>query len=293
MQASHPPFPHLVRLSDLNRTTTRIPEPPVSFESSGTRQPTLHSSVSLSIKRPVQSLEPIVSPYMPKMKKQKIFQEPSVENSTSRLAASQSFATSRVPQAPDPKLVLTPAVFHAPIPTPHRTVCASPKRPFSGMGPLTPKPSYSMAHFALQQLSSVLKSSRTAQDENKYQATFSTGKRFKPLVLKAASPPSYSISIVNPPIPNVSGTVFGQNESSNASAACHLDFPQTVSDTLVFSPITWPPKLSLRKQVYRWSVILSGLSNEERRQCKLVSRMFRYSGKSYHHEAEFFYKDVF
>lgn len=42
--------------------------------------------------------------------------------------------------------------------------------------------------------------------------------------------------------------------------------------------IEMPPSLSQRKRVHAWSVILSGLSDPERRQCALVSRMLRYAG---------------
>lgn len=47
---------------------------------------------------------------------------------------------------------------------------------------------------------------------------------------------------------------------------------------LALKVIEMPPSLSQRKRVHAWSVILSGLSDPERRQCALVSRMLRYAG---------------
>ena len=41
-----------------------------------------------------------------------------------------------------------------------------------------------------------------------------------------------------------------------------------------------PPSISDRKKVHSWSIILSGISDTDRRACILVSRMFRYAGKS-------------
>lgn len=47
---------------------------------------------------------------------------------------------------------------------------------------------------------------------------------------------------------------------------------------LALKAIEIPPSLFQRKRVHAWSVILSGLSDPERRQCALVSRMLRYAG---------------
>ncbi|KAG2155813.1 uncharacterized protein EDB93DRAFT_1080161 [Suillus bovinus] len=43
--------------------------------------------------------------------------------------------------------------------------------------------------------------------------------------------------------------------------------------------ITFPPKLSDRKRVQRWAVILSALTDRDRQTCTLVSRTFRYAGR--------------
>lgn len=46
-----------------------------------------------------------------------------------------------------------------------------------------------------------------------------------------------------------------------------------------FANITLPPKLSDRKRVQRWAIILCALSDEDRQACVLVSRAFRYAGR--------------
>lgn len=55
------------------------------------------------------------------------------------------------------------------------------------------------------------------------------------------------------------------------------------------TPITRPPSLSQRKLVNRWAIILSGLSDAERKACVQVSRGFRYASKSTQH----FYSQYF
>jgi len=58
----------------------------------------------------------------------------------------------------------------------------------------------------------------------------------------------------------------------------YLDFP--VPPTPVLGLIGMSPSIPERKKVHTWSIILSGISNAERRACILVSRTFRYAGKS-------------
>lgn len=48
----------------------------------------------------------------------------------------------------------------------------------------------------------------------------------------------------------------------------------------VLGHISFPPKASERKSVYRWAIILSALSSTERQTCMLVSRTFRYAGRN-------------
>jgi hypothetical protein len=107
------------------------------------------------------------------------------------------------------------------------------------------------------------------------------GKRFKPLVLKKGptSPQSESSREKSHNPTSTSLTSDAQVASSSNVHLHHFDFPLLPFDSLALAPITLPPKLSRRKHVHRWSVILSGLSDEERRQCILVSRLFRYSGE--------------
>ena len=58
----------------------------------------------------------------------------------------------------------------------------------------------------------------------------------------------------------------------------YLDF--SALPVPVLSLIGMPPSISDRKKVRPWSIILSGISDTDRRACILVSRMFRYAGKS-------------
>lgn len=81
-----------------------------------------------------------------------------------------------------------------------------------------------------------------------------------------------------------------QNTVTSINAAPSPITPADSSPTLylglselpvpVLSQIGMPPSISDRKRVGPWSVILSGISDTERRSCILVSRMFRYAGKS-------------
>lgn len=68
------------------------------------------------------------------------------------------------------------------------------------------------------------------------------------------------------------------NVSVEPLPAPYLDF--LVLPVPVLGLIGMPPSISDRKNVRSWSIILSGIPNTERRTCILVSRMFRYAGKS-------------
>ncbi|KAI0301150.1 hypothetical protein B0F90DRAFT_1628773 [Multifurca ochricompacta] len=56
----------------------------------------------------------------------------------------------------------------------------------------------------------------------------------------------------------------------------HLDFPPPIEPPPL-SHITFPPSFSERKLIQPWAVILSGLSDKERLQCCLVSKLIRYA----------------
>ncbi|TFY61292.1 hypothetical protein EVJ58_g4607 [Rhodofomes roseus] len=70
--------------------------------------------------------------------------------------------------------------------------------------------------------------------------------------------------------------VDAPRESTELPSLYHLDFPKR-APAPPLSPITLPPSLVQRKRVQQWAIILSGLSDAERRQCVVVSRMFRYA----------------
>lgn len=99
-------------------------------------------------------------------------------------------------------------------------------------------------------------------------------KRFKPLLStrKLQQGPS--------PAPPAPPGISIADSPASAGPQPHLDFPGIASPPQLY-PITLPPSLSQRKRVRGWAVILSGLSNESRKNCALVSRMFRYAG-TYH-----------
>lgn len=68
------------------------------------------------------------------------------------------------------------------------------------------------------------------------------------------------------------------NVSVESLPAPYLDFPMI--PVPIPGLIGMPPSISHRKGVRSWSIILSGISDTERRACVLVSRVFRYAGKS-------------
>ncbi|KAF8490803.1 hypothetical protein F5888DRAFT_1807846 [Russula emetica] len=99
-----------------------------------------------------------------------------------------------------------------------------------------------------------------------------SSKRFKPLEVTRPLPATLGDS---------NGSRCSQgNKSANVtvlpSLLWHLDFPAPPEPSLL-SVITIPPPLSQRKLVQRWAVILSGLSDEERLRCCLVSKLIRYA----------------
>ena len=88
-------------------------------------------------------------------------------------------------------------------------------------------------------------------------------KRFVPLVARTVNPGPLSMRT----IPEI---------KTSPTSLIYLDFTSSALPTL--KPIDMPPSLSQRKHVQAWSIILSGLSDSDRRQCSLVSRLFRYAG---------------
>jgi len=111
----------------------------------------------------------------------------------------------------------------------------------------------------------------------KTSAVASKGTKFKPLVVN--KPLSFSGL---PKAPNRGKTVFDPAQSvpnlGENTSLCYLDFPVSVPVSL--SPITRPPSLSQRKRIPRWSIILSGVMEEDIIACLQVSRMFRYASEA-------------
>lgn len=218
-------------------------------------------------------------------KKQKTLQILSTDNRTS-LADSQSsgvtsagkksFISMPPPVIPKPTNLQTGSSSKTPVRS--QSDIISFKQPL----PLTPTPKNASIHTSssVQATSSNLNTT-LAPHQIIQTGLIGKGKRFKPLVLKKGVPFAHPVSLETPhefefttskPISEVDAIL-------NPVPLHYLDFPHLPFDSLVLVPITLPPKLSNRKYVHRWSIILSGLSNEERRQCALVSRMFRYSSE--------------
>lgn len=124
---------------------------------------------------------------------------------------------------------------------------------------------------------------KTTTERAVQQEVLPKARRFKPLVPKAVhTPPLGTLSSKTSAI--ASNSVIAPTAASTnlLTHFRYLDYPQLFSESPVLVPITLPPKLAHRKYVHKWSVILSGISDKERRSCVLVSRMFRYAGALYY-----------
>ncbi|OJT12767.1 hypothetical protein TRAPUB_10602, partial [Trametes pubescens] len=100
-------------------------------------------------------------------------------------------------------------------------------------------------------------------------------KRFKPLIVGAAKPSAARI-VPASATPSTKPTVPLKSKNVHCSLQ-YLDFPTELEELPTLRAITLPPPLAQRKRVTRWAVILSGLSDQERAVCALVSRTFRYA----------------
>ena len=113
-----------------------------------------------------------------------------------------------------------------------------------------------------------------------------SGKRFRPLAVtipasKFSSEPTSAISRSTSAIERRTSSRESTRTKSDNVPLYHLDFTDPEAP-VPLQPISLPPPLSRRRLVYRWSVILSGLSGQERKQCVLVSKLFRYAGQCAH-----------
>ena len=106
------------------------------------------------------------------------------------------------------------------------------------------------------------------------------GTKFKPLK-SSLLPTSANYSRATP----VSAPPPGR--ASESVSLYYLDFP--LSSPLPLHPITLPPSLLQRKRLPRWSIILSGIFEEDIVSCIQVSRMFRYAGRHFSHCTPYYY----
>ncbi|KAH8072266.1 hypothetical protein BXZ70DRAFT_964223 [Cristinia sonorae] len=104
-------------------------------------------------------------------------------------------------------------------------------------------------------------------------------RRFKPLVIKkplGEFSSSDSVKSLSAPKGHPSVKPRSSLATSEPLVLRYLDFTCS-SSVPTLQSISLPPSLSQRKRVQCWAIILVGISNEDRRSCALVSRMFRYA----------------
>ena len=102
------------------------------------------------------------------------------------------------------------------------------------------------------------------------------GKRFQKLVV-TKRPQAMPLTNIQQALQATNTNSSPQLQSTCSPVLRHLEFPAP-SPIPQLTSITLPPSLMQRKRVQQWAIILSGLSDDERRSCMLVSRMFRYAG---------------
>lgn len=115
------------------------------------------------------------------------------------------------------------------------------------------------------------------------QSLGSSGTRFKPLVIKKPLPviPSrLNTSAVPQNSPACPSSISTGPQSLAAvdysTGLCYLEMPLP-PHVPALKHITMPPSLSQRKRVAHWALILSYTEPADRKNCCLVSRMFRYA----------------
>jgi hypothetical protein len=106
------------------------------------------------------------------------------------------------------------------------------------------------------------------------------GTKFKPL--KSSLLPTSANYSRAPPV-----SALPPVRASESVSLYHLDFP--LSSPLLLRPITLPPSLLQRKRLPRWSIILSGIFEEDIVSCIQVSRMFRYAGRHFSPFTPYYY----
>jgi hypothetical protein len=102
-----------------------------------------------------------------------------------------------------------------------------------------------------------------------------SGKRFKPLKVTRPLPATLGDRNGSRCLQGIKSVL---SVTVQPSPLWHLDFP-VLPEPPLLSAITIPPSLSQRKLVHHWAIILSGLSDKERLQCCLVSKLIRYAGE--------------
>lgn len=135
-------------------------------------------------------------------------------------------------------------------------------------------PSHVLPHQGTQALKGAGASNQNTID----QAIKHAPKRFKPLLVKNAAPALLPNSSF---IPETLAGPVAKAKAPSLMPHFYLEHLKLNPDpeSVVLTPINLPPKLMQRRHVHKWSIILSGITNAERRHCVCVSRMFRYAGE--------------
>ncbi|VDC05574.1 unnamed protein product [Peniophora sp. CBMAI 1063] len=173
---------------------------------------------------------------------------------------------------PVPFTTSSPATAQHPVPKPVSSKRAHdsdfsmvPARPRSRPSALAPASSLNPSRNDEQVLGSYTSKHDTHHSNER------SGKRFKPLaVSRPVAQRTVALQSIQKPFATEANALKAR------TALAHLDFTLFISPTSL-SNITLPPSISQRKIVRRWAIVLSGLSNGERRTCARVSRMFRYA----------------
>ena len=237
-----------------------------AFEIQLIPQPQNSTSI-FTLKRPLESLQSRSE--LSSSKKQKILVTPSVLTVSSQ--TSNSTSSFKISETPKPKPSRSGLVPINEATSPTRTPTLTHTVTFISSSPTSTPLEATKSGLSPQ---TSLPAPRIINTGHVTTTMLSTSKRFKPLVTKKYPP--------KPNKPTLLASTTKLRQSNSLVPLHHLDCPLAHIDTIDLKPITLPPRLSQRKYLHRWSIILSALPNAEKIQCCLVSRMFRYAGTHLH-----------
>lgn len=97
-------------------------------------------------------------------------------------------------------------------------------------------------------------------------------KPFRPLVFKSSGPRQPNRPLASPKI------AMSMFDTHLEAISYHLDFPRVFTSSASLADITRPPRLALRAQTAQMAIILSTITDADRRNCVLVCKTWRYAG---------------